>query len=43
MEYRTAIVDECGSIVYWCDNCTEREIEEYLENHEEHRCICVAV
>lgn len=35
MIFRTAIVDELGDIVEWCDKLTEEEIEEMLDEHVE--------
>lgn len=42
-EYRSAIVDECGGVVAWCDNLSGNEIDEYLETHEEYKCECVCI
>ena len=43
IEYRTAIVDECGDVVMWCEDMDQDEIEEILEDHIEWRmrCICM--
>lgn len=36
MEYRTAVVDELGSVMYWCDELQGWEqIEIILEGHPE--------
>lgn len=42
MEYRSAIVDELGDVVYWCDELTEEEIIAILAAHIEwsRRCVC---
>lgn len=42
-EYRSAIVDECGDVVYWCDELTDEEVDDILDSHEEwsRKCICV--
>ena len=34
-QYRTAIVDECGTVRAWCDDLTDEEQEEILASHEE--------
>ena len=43
-EYRSAIVDELGAIMYWCDDLSEAEIYNILIEHPEweRRCIDVA-
>mgnify|MGYP007038281378 CR=1 FL=1 len=43
MEYRSAIVDECGDIVYWCDESTREEIDECLAQHPEWRERCIFI
>jgi hypothetical protein len=43
LEYKSAIVDECGDIVYWCENLTENEIREILANHIEWRRTCIEI
>lgn len=35
MELRGIIVDECGTVRKFCDDYSESEIEEILENHPE--------
>ena len=43
-EYRSAIVDECGWVVFWCDELQdEDQIECILEGHPEwsRKCICI--
>lgn len=35
MEYRTAIVDECDCVMYWCSDLSGEEINEILDNHPE--------
>lgn len=37
MEYRTAIVDECDCVMYWCSDLSGEEINEILDNHPEWR------
>ncbi len=36
MEYKSAIVDELGYVVAFCENLAKQQIEEYLFNHPEH-------
>lgn len=35
MEYRTAIVDECDCVMYWCSDLSGEEINEIIDNHPE--------
>lgn len=43
MEFRIAIVDELGYIMYWCDEFKDvEEIEDILEVHPEWRYKCIA-
>ena len=36
MEYRTAIVDECGCVIWWCDELQgEEQIDTILVSHPE--------
>lgn len=35
MEYKSAIVDECGDVIEYCENLTQDEIDEYLNHHSE--------
>lgn len=35
MKYRTAIVDECDCVMYWCSDLSGEEINEILDNHPE--------
>lgn len=41
VEFRTAIVDELGEVMYWCDELPQNEIESILENHTEWKKKCV--
>jgi len=41
MEFKSAIVDECGDVVYWCEELSSDEIETILANHPEWRTRCV--
>lgn len=41
MEFRTAIVDELGDVVCWCEDLTEDNIEEILDTHPEWSRRCV--
>lgn len=41
VEFRSAIVDELGEVMYWCDELTENEIREILKNHTEWKKKCV--
>ena len=36
-----AIVDECGTVRYWCNELSEFEIQELLDEHEEWRIRCI--
>ena len=33
--YENAIVDECGSVIAWCKDLSEEEIEEMLDEYSE--------
>lgn len=33
--YENAIVDECGSVMTWCRDLSEKEIEEMLDEYSE--------
>lgn len=33
--YESAIVDECGSVMAWCKDLTEKEIKELLDRYPE--------
>lgn len=35
MEYESCIKDECGNVILYCENKTEEEIDEILEQHPE--------
>lgn len=41
IEFKSAIVDELGNIVCWCENLSDEEIEEILTNHIEWRKTCI--
>ncbi len=41
MEFRTAIVDELGCVMYWCDKLKDKEIEDILNNHPEWSRQCI--
>ncbi len=41
LEFKSAIVDECGDVVYWCENLTDNKIDEILVNHPEWRIACI--
>ena len=41
MEFRTAIVDELGCVMYWCDELKGEEVEEILNNHPEWNRRCM--
>lgn len=43
VEYRIAIVDECGDIVRWCSNLSVAEIDDILSNHPEWHKECVLI
>ena len=43
MEFRSAIVDELGHFISWCDDLSEETVDEYLEMHPECRRICLEV
>ena len=43
MEYRTAIVDECGWVMFWCDELQDEEqIRSILDSHPEWSRKCIA-
>ena len=42
MEYRIAIVDELGCVMYWCDELQgEKQIECILNAHPDWRTMCI--
>lgn len=42
--YRSAIVDELGHVMFWCDEMKGNErIEEILHNHSEWSVKCIEV
>ena len=42
MEFRSAIVDELGYVMYWCDELQdEDQIEYILDNHPEWSRKCI--
>ena len=41
MEYRSAIVDECGTFVAWCRELTEDEQNRILDSHPEYSIRCL--
>ena len=42
MEFRSAIVDEIGCVMYWCDELQdENQIECILDNHPEWSRKCI--
>lgn len=43
MEYRTAIMDECGCVVGWCIDMSDDEIDNVLSKHPEYSIGCVEV
>lgn len=43
MEFKSAIVDECGDVVYWCEELSEDEIEIILTDYPEFRIRCVEI
>lgn len=43
MEYRSAIVDELGEVVKWCENLSEKDIEEILTDFPEYQIVCIEV
>ena len=36
-EFKSAIVDECGEVMYWCSELTKSEIDSIMDAHEEWR------
>lgn len=40
-EYRSAIVDELGALVAWCDELTESEKKRIMDNHPEYNFSCL--
>lgn len=43
IEYRSAIVDELGDIVCWCDDLKNNEVDSFLIAHPECRKQCIRV
>lgn len=43
LEYKSAIVDECGDIICWCEDLSDEEITEFLTNHIECRRTCIEI
>ena len=41
LEFKSAIVDELGKIVYWCEDLSDNEIEEILTKYTEYRIACI--
>lgn len=41
MEFRSAIVDELGWVMFWCDEISEEEKMEILMSHPEWSIKCV--
>ena len=41
LEFRSAIVDECGDVMYWLNELSKSEIAEILANHPEWKKKCV--
>lgn len=37
LKFESAIVDELGVILYWCEDLSDAEIDEILSNHPEYR------
>lgn len=41
IEFRSAIVDELGEVMYWCSELSKKEIKDILDTHPEWRKECV--
>lgn len=41
MEYRSAIVDECGTFVAWCCELSDDERKYILDGHPEYSIRCL--
>ena len=41
--YKTAIVDELGHVMFWCDELYEEEIECILNGHPEWSVKCIVI
>ncbi len=41
--YKSAIVNECNEIKYWCECMTDRAINEILASHPEWRVSCIEI
>ena len=41
MEFRSAIVNECGEFVCWCNELSERDVQAVLEEHPEWKKKCI--
>lgn len=35
MEYKTAVVDECGTVLYWVEEIGRYEAEQLVKDHPE--------
>jgi len=43
MEYRRAIVDEIGCVMYWCKELRKEQIEQILDEHPEWSRKCIQI
>ena len=43
MEFKSAIVDELGFVVEWCDRLSEKEIQDVLTDHPEWSRKCIQI
>ena len=43
MEYKTAIIDECGKVMFWCIDMSDEEVDEVLDIHPEWRVQCITI
>lgn len=44
MEFTSAIVDECGDVVYWCEErLTDKQIKTILSDHPEWKVRCIPI
>lgn len=41
--YKSAIVNECNEIKYWCECMTDRAINEILASHPEWHVSCIEI
>ena len=43
LEFKSAIVDELGTIIVWCSDVSENKIKEILNTHPEWTLKCIQI